>query len=83
MLRIPGVKSERRTVFQYYRSVDHAIDVFRTYFGPTNRVFQIVDAAGQASLRKDLEAVFSRYNRATDGTLALEASYLQTVATRR
>jgi ubiquinone/menaquinone biosynthesis C-methylase UbiE len=78
-----SIKSERRTVFQYYRSVDHAIDVFRTYFGPTNRAFQMVDAGGQASLRKDLEALFSRYNRATDGTLVLEASYLQTIATRR
>jgi ubiquinone/menaquinone biosynthesis C-methylase UbiE len=78
-----AIKSERRTVFQYYRSVDHAIDVFRTYFGPTNRAFQIVDATGQASLQKDLETLFSRYNRATDGTLVLEAVYLQTIATRR
>jgi SAM-dependent methyltransferase len=78
-----SIKSERRTVFQYYRSVDHAIDVFRTYFGPTNRAFQIADAAAHARLRKDLEGLFSRYNRAMDGTLVLEATYLQTIATRR
>jgi ubiquinone/menaquinone biosynthesis C-methylase UbiE len=77
-----SIKSERRTVFQYYRSVEHAIDVFRTYFGPTNRAFQIVDAAAQAALRKDVKDLFSRYNRAKDGTLVLEASYLQTIATR-
>ena len=80
---IHAIKSERRTVFQYYRSVDHAIDLFRTYFGPTKRAFQMVDATGQASLRKDLEALFSRYNRAIDGTLVLEAGYLQTIATRQ
>ena len=78
-----SVKSERRTVFQYYRSVDHAIEVFRSYFGPTNRAFQMADAAAQANLNNDLKALFTRYNRATDGTLILEASYLQTIAAVR
>lgn len=77
-----AIKSERRAVFQYYRSVDHAIDVFRAYFGPTSRAFQMTSGEAQEALRKDLEGVFKRYNRATDGTLVLESRYLQTVATR-
>ena len=77
-----SIRTERRTVFQYFRSVDHAIEVFRTYFGPTLRAFQALDAAGQESLRKDLEAALVRFNRATDGTMALEAEYLQAIAVR-
>lgn len=77
-----SIKSKQRTVFQYFRSLDHAIDVFRTYFGPTSRAFQMLDAGGQEDLRKGIEDVFRRYNRSTDGTVVLEAQYLQAIATR-
>jgi SAM-dependent methyltransferase len=74
-----SIRSEKRTALQYYRSVDHAVDVFMTYFGPTIRASKA--GAGQ-SLREDLKAVFSRYNRATDGTAVIENTYLLTVAVR-
>lgn len=77
-----SITSQRRIAFQYYRSIDHALDVFRTYFGPTNRAFQALDAGGQEALRSDMAGVFRRYNRAADGTVALEAQYLEAVATR-
>jgi len=72
----------RIAVFQYHRSIDHAIEVFRTYIGPTSRAFQMTSGEAQEALRKDLRAVFTRYNRATDGTVVIESRYLQTVATR-
>lgn len=77
-----SIKAERRTVFQYYRSIEHGLSVFRTYFGPTNRAFQMIDAASQERLQGDLEGVFARYNRATDGTVVLESRYLQALAVR-
>lgn len=76
------LKSERRTFFAYYHSPDHAVEVHRTYFGPTIRAFQTVDEAEQESLRRDIQEVFTRYNRATDGTAIVEYQYLLTVATR-
>jgi SAM-dependent methyltransferase len=79
---ITSITSDRRSVFQYYRSVEHAIDVFRTYFGPTARAFAMLAPDGQKALRTDIEALFRRYNRATDGTAVLEGQYLQTVAIR-
>ena len=81
----PGARSittERRTVFQYYHSMEHVVTVFRTYFGPTSRAFQLVDGAGQEGLRRDVEEVFRRYNRAPDGTIAIESRYLQAIAIR-
>ncbi|SDJ51195.1 class I SAM-dependent methyltransferase [Natronorubrum texcoconense] len=76
------IDSNRRTALQYYRSIDHAVDVFSTYFGPTIRALETLDADERERLRNDLGDVFERYNRATDGTAIVENQYLQTVATR-
>ncbi|AXY42602.1 class I SAM-dependent methyltransferase [Halomonas sp. JS92-SW72] len=76
------IESEERIALQYYRSVDHAVEVFLRYFGP---VMRASDAAGEQRrerFRSDLHEVFSRYNRATDGTAVVENRYLLTVATR-
>jgi SAM-dependent methyltransferase len=77
-----SIQSERRGFLQYFHSIDHTIDVFRTYFGPLNRAFQAVDPKEQPNLRRDVEAVLARYNIATDGTAVFNAEYLETIATR-
>ena len=74
-----SISSEKRTALQYYRSVDHAVELFLTCFGPAIRASE---ADTKNSLRDDLKAVFSRYNRATDGTAVVENTYLLTVAVR-
>lgn len=43
----------------------------------------MIDATARESLQKDIAAIFERYNRATDGTGAMESEYLQVIATRR
>ena len=55
-------------MLHHYRSVGHAVDLFRAYFGPVKRAFDQLDAKGQESLRRDIEALYGRQNRATDGT---------------
>lgn len=77
-----AIVSEERTALQYYRSVEHAIEVFLNYFGPAVRAASASDDETRESLRNDLQAVFGRYNRATDGTAVVENRYLLTVATR-
>lgn len=72
-----SIHSEKRTALQYYRSVDHAVELFLTYFGPAIRASEKGD---KESFRDDLRAVFNRYNRATDGTAVIENTYLLTVA---
>lgn len=75
-----SIESERRTALQYYRSIDHAIEVFRTNFGPTIRALESITPAEGEDLLADLAAVMSQYNRATDGTAIVENHYLQTIA---
>lgn len=65
------------------RSAEHWIALFRDYYGPINRAFAAQDAAGQAALASDLHALLRRHNRATDGTIAAPATYLEVIATRR
>jgi SAM-dependent methyltransferase len=74
-----SIRNEKRTARQYYRSVDHAVELFLTYFGPAIRASE---TGGGESLRDDLKAVFNRYNRATDGTAVIENTYLLTVTIR-
>ncbi|MEX2542390.1 MAG: class I SAM-dependent methyltransferase [Trueperaceae bacterium] len=75
-----SIVSEPRTALQYYRSIDHAVEVFLNYFGPSIKAAKAGGAG--AGLRNDLEAVFERYNRASDGTAVIENRYLMTVAVR-
>lgn len=70
-------------ILEYYRCVDHAIDIFSRYFGPTSRTLKLIEPERQESFRDDLRTVLERYNVANDGTLALKASYLRTIAIKK
>jgi hypothetical protein len=65
-----------------YRSVEHWLDVFRTYYGPVLKAFAALDAEGQANLASDLTAVLERFNQGGSETLAVPSEYLEVVATR-
>jgi SAM-dependent methyltransferase len=76
------IRCDRRANYAYYRSVEHALELFQSYFGPTIRALKIVGEEGAEELRRDLSGVFKKYNNADDGTLVVKTEYLQTVATR-
>ena len=78
--RVSRLDSRPRPALQYYRSVEHAVTVFRTWFGPTVTALDRVGPAQRGALLEDIAAVFDRYNRATDGTAVVENTYLETVA---
>lgn len=65
-----------------YRSPEHWLEVFRTYYGPMFKAFGALDAAGQAALTADLMALMAEFNRSGDSTLALPSEYLEVVATK-
>lgn len=80
---VRSARNETRTALQYYRSVDHAVEVFATCFGPTMRAIQSLDSQSRERLRSELRAVFARYNRASDGTAVVENRYRLTLAVVR
>jgi hypothetical protein len=66
-----------------YRSPAHFVDVFRQYYGPMHKAFLALDETGQERLEADLLALMARFNRATNGTLALPSEYAQIIITKR
>ena len=69
--------------FKYPFRVAEVVEFFRAYYGPTNRAFSTLDTLGQTALRQDLEQLWSQHNQATDGTVYLDAEYLEVQAVRR
>ncbi len=66
-----------------YRSAEHWLAVFKTYYGPTHKAFAALTAEQQVSLEHDLLAVAARFNQAEDGTLVAPSEYLEVVITRQ
>jgi ubiquinone/menaquinone biosynthesis C-methylase UbiE len=80
---IAELRVTRRMFTFRYRSAEHFLDVFRTYYGPVLKAFAALDATGQAGLAHDLTALLERCNQGGAGTLAVPSEYLEVVATRR
>jgi hypothetical protein len=66
-----------------YRSAQHWLDVFRTYYGPLLKAFAALEPLAQAALEDDLVALIGRLNRSGDDTMVVPADYLEIVITRR
>ena len=66
-----------------YKSPEHFLDIFRTYYGPTHKAFAAIDAAAQEQLAANLIALMNDFNAAKDGTLVIPSEYLEIVITRR
>jgi SAM-dependent methyltransferase len=73
---------KRRTFVFRYRSAQHWLSVFRTYYGPVLKAFAALDGAGQAGLAGDLTELLERFNQGGSETLAVPSEYLEVVATR-
>jgi 2-polyprenyl-3-methyl-5-hydroxy-6-metoxy-1,4-benzoquinol methylase len=58
------------------------VEHFRLYYGPTQKAFGALDESKQAALRKDLDELWEKHNRATDGSTEVDAEYLEVIATR-
>ena len=78
-----SIKAERRHFNFRYRSPEHFLDVFKSYYGPMLKAFAALDAANQQGLRNDLLALIARMNRADDGTMVVPSEYLEVVITKR
>ncbi|WP_407187350.1 class I SAM-dependent methyltransferase [Bradyrhizobium centrosematis] len=77
------ISAEPRMFVFRYRSPEHWLDVFKTFYGPTLKAFAALDESGQAALRRDLLALLGEYNHADDGTIVVHSEYLEAVITKR
>jgi SAM-dependent methyltransferase len=81
--RIAKFEVQRKHFVFRYRSPQHWLDTFRTYYGPTNKAFNAVDADKEESLAADLIGLVQRFNTTTDGAMVVPSEYLEAVIVTR
>ncbi len=79
---VSDLRAERRVSRQPFRTPDHYIEFFRTYFGPTKTAYERVGAEGEGALTDDLRTFLAAANTAGERGMVLEADYLEVIATR-
>ena len=78
-----SIKAEPRFFNFRYKSAEHFLEVFKTYYGPVLKAFASLDAAAQRDLHNDLYALIVRTNRSGDSTMVVPSEYLEVVITRK
>ena len=77
------IRCERRRFNFRYQSAAHWIEVFRTFYGPTYKVYAALDPDRQASLTQDIGALLERQNVGGAHSLVVPSEYLEVVVTRK
>ena len=78
----PLASQQRSFVFRY-RSPEHWLEVFKTFYGPVLKTFAALQPGAQAALQRDVMAVIDQFNRSGDGSMVVPSEYLEIVITRR
>jgi ubiquinone/menaquinone biosynthesis C-methylase UbiE len=76
------IKTERKICNFRYKSPEHWVEFFRTYYGPALKAFAALDLAGQKALDAAMRELATEWNRSTRGALVIPGEYLEVVVTR-
>lgn len=81
----PGhdIQTTRQTFNFRYGSPAHFLDVFKNYYGPTNRAFAALGEDKGRALEADILALLARTDRGRNGTLVVPSVYLEVVITKK
>ena len=66
-----------------YKSPQHWVELFRTYYGPVLKAFAAIDDEQRKALEGDIYSLLDEFNIAEDGTLVAPGEYLEVVITKR
>jgi ubiquinone/menaquinone biosynthesis C-methylase UbiE len=77
------IKTESRHFNFRYRSAEHFIEVFRTYYGPMLKAFSALETRQQNDLEKELLSLVARLNRAGDETMVVPSEYLEVIIVKQ
>ena len=71
-----------KQIFNFrYKSPGHWVEIFKKFYGPTNRAFAALDVEKQAALEADILELLGRLNRGGSKTLIVPSEYLEVVVT--
>lgn len=74
--------TDRQFTFRY-RSPQHWLEVFGTYYGPVFKALGALEGERREALENDLRALLDGFNEATDGTLVVPSGYLEVIVVRQ
>lgn len=77
-----AITATRKQFVFRYRSAEHWLEVFRTFYGPTNRAFAALDDKGQMALEYELLTLARRMNRAGASSHVVPSDYLEIIVTK-
>jgi SAM-dependent methyltransferase len=80
---IASLDAVERTFTFRFRSAEEFVSFFRTWYGPTLKAFASLEPSARDALERDLVALASRHDALGVDAIAIPATYLETVATRR
>jgi len=78
-----GARSVQRTFTWRFTSPDDFVAFFRRWYGPALKAFEVLDEDGRAALADDLAQLARRWDRNHGGSIAIPATYLETILTLR
>jgi ubiquinone/menaquinone biosynthesis C-methylase UbiE len=77
-----AVTAESKNFVFRYRSIQHWIEVFRSYYGPVVKAFAVTDPETLVVFEADLHDLLDKFNIAEDGTLVIPSEYLEVIITK-
>lgn len=72
----------RHYTFTYPFPAADVVELFRLYYGPMHQAFAALDADGREALRRELEGLWTRQNRAGQDRTTVYAEYLEVIGIR-
>lgn len=75
---VTSIDTQTREFAFRYRSFDHFLEVFRTYYGPIHKAFIALGDAGEA-LESDLKELKSRFNTAGPEGFIVPSEYAEVI----
>ena len=76
--------SIREKAFNFrYRSANHFVETFRTWYGPMNKAFAALPPEKAAMLEVELVQLLNEFNRGGSRSLVVPSEYLEIVVTTR
>ncbi|MES1205993.1 MAG: class I SAM-dependent methyltransferase [Pseudomonadota bacterium] len=76
------IRAQTKQFVFNYRSAEHWIEFFRTFYGPVNKAFAALDEVSQRSLHDAIATLLTRFNREGSRALAVPSDYLEVVITK-
>jgi len=76
---VADARSTRRTFTLRFTSPEDFVADYRSFYGPILKAFAALDEAGQAALAADLARLAQRWDRNGGGSIAIPATYLESI----